>query len=84
MSTHNTLFLQLIFSLFAIHHIEMVWLLFLLIEMCNSLMFHKVQLRFIEFCLLLQAHLPTWYVNYYTGVNIFTDSLFCIELIHAY
>ena len=37
MDRHNIFLLQLIFSLFALHHINMVWLLFFLIRACRSI-----------------------------------------------
>lgn len=53
---HSIPILLLMFWLFTIKHIEMVWLLFLLIDMCIS-MFYKVQLHSLEIWLLLQVNL---------------------------
>ena len=36
--THNILLSKLIFSMFAIHHIEMLWLLFFLTDLCGSML----------------------------------------------
>lgn len=53
---HSIPILLLMFWLCTIKHIEMVWLLFLLIDMCIS-MFYKVQLHSLEVWLLLQVNL---------------------------
>ena len=60
MATPNILLLQLRFSLFPVHHIEMVWLLFFLIKLC-SLTLLEVQSHSLKF-LLLQVQFLTCYV----------------------
>ena len=61
MSTHNILLLQLISSLYPTHHIEMVRLLFFLIELC-SLIFLEVQWHSPEAHPPLQVQLLTCYI----------------------
>ena len=61
MVTHNILLLQLTILLHNIQYIEMVWLLFFLIQSC-SLMFLEVQSHSLEVQPILQVKLLTCYV----------------------
>ena len=63
--THNILVLQLIFSLFATHRIQMAWLLFFLIELC-CVMFLEVQSYSLEVLPFLQVYLLKCYILFST------------------
>ena len=67
--TYNILLLSWPSSLFLIHHIKVVWLLFFLIQLC-SLMFLEVQSHSLEVCPLLQVQLLMCYVLFLVRFSI--------------
>ena len=79
MSTHNILLLQLISSLYPTHHIEMVRLLFFLIELC-SLIFLEVQSHSPEAHPPLQVQLLTCYILFWFGFSVIVHIVIIFSL----